>query len=252
MLALGAAVPYRVAARIRDVRRPPGGTAVLLQAIGAGLPAALAIALSPFPVIGIVLVLAGPRGRVTGPAFAGGWVVGLAAVTVVVTLVLGGADDSDSGSATVADWGRVIAGAALVVAGLRKWRTRPRPGEVTEPPRWMTSLDRIAPGRAALLGAALGGGNPKNLVLAAAAAASIAETGVGGADLAVAVAVFVLVGSASVLGAVVLRLVGGARGAAVLDDVRAFMVANAAVITMVVLVLLGAKLIGDGLSGLGR
>jgi threonine/homoserine/homoserine lactone efflux protein len=225
---------------------------VLLQAIGAGLPAAVAVALSPFPVIGIVLVLAGPRGRATGPAFAVGWVVGLTAVTAIVTLVLAGADDADSTSATIADWGRVLAGAALVVAGVRKWRTRPRPGEPVETPGWMASLDAVSPARAALLGAALGGANPKNLVLAAAAAAAIAETGVEGAEQVVAVAAFVAVGSASVVGAVILRLVGGRRGADLLDGVREFMVANATVITMVVLVVLGAKLIGDGLAGLGR
>ena len=47
---------------------------MLLAAIGASLPAALAIALSPFPLVGIVLILAGRRGRRNGPVFASaGW-----------------------------------------------------------------------------------------------------------------------------------------------------------------------------------
>jgi threonine/homoserine/homoserine lactone efflux protein len=225
---------------------------VLLQAIGAVLPAALAIALSPFPVIGIVLILAGPHGRLSGPLFTLGWLVGLSVVSAVVAVVFGGADDPDSTSSAVADWGRVLVGAALIVVGVRKWRARPRPGDAVAAPTWMASLDAATPGKAFVLGGVLAGANPKNFVLAAAAAVSVVEAGVHGAELVVAVVAFVLVGSCTVAGAVVIRVVGGRWGVSLLDDVRTFMVANSAVITVFVLLILGSKVLGDGLIGLGR
>ncbi len=225
---------------------------MLLQAIGTVLPAALAIALSPFPVIGIVLVLAGPHGRLNGALFTLGWLVGLSVVTAVVAIVFGGADDADSTSSAIADWGRVLAGATLVGLGIRKWWRRPRPGEVVDAPTWMASLDAAGPGKALMLGALLAGANPKNFVLAAAAATSVVETGVHGTQLVVAVVVFVAVGSCTVVGAVVVRLLGGQRGVSLLDSVREFMVANSTVITVFVLLILGAKVLGDGLIGLGR
>ena len=225
---------------------------VLLQAIGAGLPAALAIALSPFPVIGVVLLLAGAHGRVNGPVFAAGWIVGLSVVTALVVVVFGAADDPDSTSSAIADWGRIIAGVALMVMGVRTWLGRPRPGEVSVTPPWMASLDSATAVRALVLGVLLSGANPKNFVLTAAGAASIVEAGVHGTDLVVAVVVFVFVGSCTVVGAVALRLVGGQRGESLLEAVREFMVANSAVITAVVLLILGAKVVGDGLIGLGR
>jgi hypothetical protein len=43
---------------------------VLSQAIGDLLPAAAAVALSPIPIVAIVLVLHSPDARVNGPAFA--------------------------------------------------------------------------------------------------------------------------------------------------------------------------------------
>ncbi|MFD7782037.1 hypothetical protein ACFV4Q_02875 [Streptomyces nojiriensis] len=46
--------------------------------------------------------------------------------------------------------------------------------------------------------------------------------------------------------------VGGQRATSFLDSVRQFMVANSTVITVIVLLLLGASVLGDGLSGLGR
>ena len=62
----------------------------------------------------------------------------------------------------------------------------------------------------------------------------------------------VLLGLAvTVLGAVLYHLVLGDRATATLAGVRAFMTANNDVIIMIVLLVFGAKLIGDGLSDLG-
>ncbi|MFF4874438.1 GAP family protein [Streptomyces sp. NPDC000961] len=223
-----------------------------VQAIGAILPAALAVALSPFPLIGIVLILTGGHGRRNGLLFAAGWIAGLAVLAALGVVVFGGADEPDSPSAAVADWGRVFAGAALIVWGVRKWWKRPRKGDRVEEPGWMTSLGDATAGRALLLGVLLSAANPKNLVLTASAAASIIEAGAHGADLVVAVVAFVLIGSCTVLGSVGARLLGGRRAISFLDGVRRFMTANSTVITVIVMLLLGAGVLGDGLTGLGR
>ncbi len=62
---------------------------MLSQAIGAILPAAVAVALSPIPIVAVVLVLDSQRARVNGPAFALGWVLGLTVVSVVVINLAG-------------------------------------------------------------------------------------------------------------------------------------------------------------------
>ncbi|MFF3886096.1 GAP family protein [Streptomyces sp. NPDC001914] len=225
---------------------------MLGQAMGAMLPAALAVALSPFPLIGIILILSGAHGRRNGLLFAAGWITGLTIAATLIALLFGGADDPDSTSSAVADWGRVLAGGALIVLGVRTWWKRPRAGEQTEQPRWMASLDDATAPRALLLGALLSGANPKNLVLTASATTSIVEAGAHDVGLVVAVTVYVLIASCTVLGTVGLHLVGGRRAASVLDGIRQFMVTNSTVITVIVLLLLGAKILGDGLSGLDR
>ncbi|MFE9803481.1 GAP family protein [Streptomyces goshikiensis] len=93
---------------------------MLSQAIGAVLPAALAVALSPFPLIAIVLILSGAQGRRNGLLFATGWIFGLTVSATLVSLLFGGADDPDSTSSAIADWGRVLAGGALIGLGARK------------------------------------------------------------------------------------------------------------------------------------
>jgi len=132
----------------------------------------------------------------------------------------------------------------------KQWKQRPKPGEEPRTPGWMATVDRATPARAALLGAALSGANPKNLALTLTAAASIAEASLDSVDKAIAVAVFVAVGSASVVGLVCFHLVARDRSARPLAAVTEFMAANNAVIMMIVLLLLGAKLLGDGTGAL--
>ncbi|MET9897934.1 GAP family protein [Streptomyces sp. NPDC006446] len=105
---------------------------MLIQAIGAVLPAALAVALSPFPLIGIVLILAGRHGRRNGLLFTVGWIAGLGIAATLVVFVFGGADNPESPSSAIADWGRVLAGVVLIVLGVRTWWRRPGVDSETE------------------------------------------------------------------------------------------------------------------------
>ncbi len=50
------------------------------QAIGGSLPLAIGIAVSPIPIIAVVLMLTTPVARVNGPAFVLGWLLGLGVI----------------------------------------------------------------------------------------------------------------------------------------------------------------------------
>jgi threonine/homoserine/homoserine lactone efflux protein len=221
---------------------------MLIQAVGHVLPAAIAVALSPIPIIAVVIVLGTPRARTVGPAFALGWVVGLAAVSTVVVLLAHGASDPDSSTATGVNWFQVAVGVLFLVMAARQWRKRPKHGEPADEPAWMATVDTITPLKAVLLGLALSAANPKNLALTAAAAASIAQAGLDAAETAVAVAAFVVLGSVTVAGSVLLYVVAPRRAERPLAGIKQFMADHSAVIMMVVLLLMGAKLLGDGLG----
>ncbi len=77
----------------------------------------------------------------------------------------------------------------------------------------------------------------------------MANAGLDGADAVIAVLTFVAIGSVTVVGAVVFYLLGPAKAARPLAAVRQFMAQNNATIMMVILVILGAKLIGDAVAG---
>jgi threonine/homoserine/homoserine lactone efflux protein len=222
---------------------------VLGQAIGHVLPSAVGVALSPVPIIAVVLMLATPRARSNGPAFAIGWIVGLAAVSAVVLAVAGGASDPGSATADGVNWVTLGLGILFLAMAARQWRGRPRHGEAMAMPSWMRAVDHFTPVKSAGLGFVLSAVNPKNLALTLAAAASIAQADLGTTDDVVAIAVFVVLASLSVAGLVAWYLVAPRAAAKPLDGIRDFMARNNAVIMCLILLVLGAKLIGDGLGG---
>ena len=219
------------------------------QAIGGLLPLAIGVALSPLPIIAVILMLGTPHAKSNGPAFAVGWVLGLVVVSVVVVLVTSGADDPDSGASTGVNWAQVGIGVLFLIMAMRQWRKRPKPGEEAPMPTWLAAIDRFTVGKSLGLGALLSGVNPKNLALTAAAAASIAQAGLSGGGTAVSIAVFVIIGSLTVAGPVLFYLVAPKKAAGPLESIKHFMAVHNAVIMMVVLLVLGAKVLGQGIGG---
>lgn len=223
---------------------------MLNEAIGDVLPSAVGVALSPVPIIAVVLVLATPRARSNGPAFAVGWVAGLVIVSAIVLVVAGGADSSSATDDGI-DWMKTAFGVVFLVMAARQWRRRPKEGVEPETPKWMSSIDGFtAPGSLGL-GALLSAANPKNLALTLAAAGSIAQAGLDARQSTLAVAVFVVIASITVLGPVAFYLVTPATAGGPLAAVKDVMSRHDAVIVMVVLLVLGAKLIGNGIAGAG-
>ena len=105
------------------------------QAIGQVLPLAVGVALSPVPIIAVVLMLVTPRAAANGAAFVLGWLIGIRAVGTVVLLIASPADASTSGGpATWTNVLKLVLGVLLVLVALREWRGRPR-GRKSRRPR---------------------------------------------------------------------------------------------------------------------
>ena len=221
------------------------------QAIGASLPLAIGVALSPVPIIAVVLMLTSRRARVNGPLFVLGWLAGLAVVGTIALCVAGPAGASSSGSpATWVSWVKVVLGLLLLLVAARQFRTRPKDGDQAALPKWMASVDDITPLSACGLAALLAGVNPKNLLLAVGGAATSAQTGISGGQQAVAYLVFALVGTLGVGIPVGVYFALGSRADKPLNSLKDWMSAHNAVIMSVLCLVIGVKLIGDAIGGL--
>ena len=221
------------------------------EAIGDLLPAAVGAAISPFPIIAVVLMLVSPRGRVNGPAFLVGWLVGVGLGGAILLALAGSASANDDGQpADWVSWLKLALGVLLLLLALRQWRGRPLGDEEPVTPSWMGDLDSFTPVKAAGAGVALSVLNPKNLLLMVAGAAAIAQTGIPADEQAVAWIVFTLIASIGVATPIVIFFAVPDRSAELLGRLKTWMADNNAVIMAVILVVIGAKLIGDAISGL--
>jgi hypothetical protein len=223
------------------------------QGISEVLPFAIGIAISPVPIIAIILILFSDRARVNGPTFLAGWVIGLAAVSAVVYLVADAANaGSDSSSSDSISWGKVVLGVLLLGLARRNYAKRPKPGEAATLPGWMATVESITPVRAFGLALLLSVVNPKNLVLAVGAAAGLGQLGLDTEDAVVALAVFVAVASMSILFAVVYEFAGGDKARASLDEMKVWLTEHNAAVMAVLFLVFGVVLISQGIGLLSR
>jgi len=221
------------------------------QAIGNTLPMAIGVAISPVPIIAVILMLFSQKARVNGPAFLAGWVLALAVISTVAYVIADESDASTSSSASdTISWGKIVLGVLFLLLAGRQWRSRPAPGVEPEMPKWMQGIDSFSPGKALGLGVLLAGVNPKNLILTLGAATGLAQLGLSTGDAVGSIVVFVVVASLTIAVPVVYYLVGGEKAKTALDSLKRWLgMHNAAVMTVLFLVF-GVDLIAKGIPPL--
>jgi threonine/homoserine/homoserine lactone efflux protein len=219
--------------------------------IGDLLPLAVGIAISPVPIIAVILILLSDRAAATGTGFLIGWVAGVVAVTVVVLALVGQADDTEGGgeSSTLSAVLDLVFGLLLLLLALRQWQGRPKNGEAGTMPKWMGAVTSFTFGQALGLGFLLAGINPKNLLLCLGAGTTIGAAGLSSGEVVVAVAVFTVLASITVGVPVIGYLIARDRMAAPLDRLRTWLTRNNAVVMAVLLLVLGVGLVGRGIAG---
>jgi hypothetical protein len=218
------------------------------QGISEVLTWAVGVAISPIPIIAVILMLFSARAKVNGPAFLVGWVLSLGAVSTVVYVL---AHDGNVATNTTADdtvsWIKIALGALLVLLALRNWRARPKSGEAAPMPKWMAGIDGMSPGKAFGLAVLLAAANPKNLLLTLGSATGLAQLDLSTSEAIVSTAVFVVLASASIAVPVAYAVFGGDKAAHTLDSAKAWLTEHNAAVMAVLFLIFGVDLIAKGL-----
>lgn len=215
--------------------------------IGDLLPLAVGVAISPIPIVAAILMILSKNAGGAAWGFAVGWVGGIALVTAVVTLLAGSLGGSGAQEPSVAvSWIKVVLGAVLVLLAVEQWQAR---GDDSVP-GWMRAIDTLGAVKAVGLGALLSAVNPKNLLLCVSAGVAIGAGALSlGGDL-VAIAVFTLLASVSVLVVVLGYALAADRLGPSLDSARRWLQANNHAVMAIVLLVMGAVVLGKGIGGL--
>lgn len=209
---------------------------------------AIGVALSPLPILAMLLVLSGGRPRAAGSAFWLAWTLGVAAPTLAFVVVAERVGATDGESRAIAA-GEIAVGIIFLAVGARL-AFGPRSARSDEVPAWLEALDRSGPRRAAALGLILSAGNPKNLALMLTAAVGIAEAGDGNGELTLSTAGFL----ALAVSMVTFLLAGYAprsgRSEGTLIRLRGTVARHDRTIALVLAFVIGAFFVLDGARGL--
>jgi threonine/homoserine/homoserine lactone efflux protein len=222
-----------------------GENGVMGEAIGQVFGFAVGVAISPVPIIAVILMLFSRKAATNSVTFLIGWLVGLTVVSIVVLAIgLESSDGGDDAGGVV----KIVIGALFLLLAVRQWRSRPADGEEPPMPAWMASIDDFTPVRAFGLAVLLSAVNPKNLGLTIAAAATIGAVGLDAGEEAVVVTVYVVLASLTLIVPVVGYLAARQRMAPALESMKAWLMRNNATVMAVLFAVLGSKVLGDGIS----
>ena len=220
--------------------------------IGDLLPLGVGVAVSPVPIIAVILLLLAPQAGGPSAGFGLGWLAGIVVVTTIVVLVAGGAGagTDEGGPSTVTSWVTLLLGVLLLAVGVREWRHRPKPGVEAPLPKWMAAIDGFTPVKATGLGFLLSALNPKNLLMCIGAGVTIGAADLDTGQSVAAVAVFTAIAASTVLVPVVAYAVAKDRMRHPLDELKAWLQANNTAVMSVLVLVIGTVLVGKGIGGL--
>ena len=214
--------------------------------IGEILGFAVGVAISPVPVIAVILMLFTSKATVNSLSFLAGWIAGLAIAGGIVLAL--GIEGSDGEESTTSGWIKIALAFVLFALAWKQWSSRPRDGEEPKMPGWMSAIDSFTAVKAGGLGLVLSGVNPKNLGLTIVAMTTVSSAGLSTGQEIGTLVVFVVLASLTVAAPVVINIAMGSKATGTLKSMKEWLTANNNTVMMVLFVVLGAKVLGDGIS----
>jgi Sap, sulfolipid-1-addressing protein len=216
------------------------------RALADVIPLALGVALSPLPILAVLLMLLSRNELGNARAFLVGWTVTIAALAAAA--VIASVDVHVSDPPQIFSVAEVATGVGLLAAAVIAWRRRAIAGRAHGEPRWLSVVDEISPLRACGLGIALVLLNAKDLALTVAAGTAISDAALPTASTVVALAVFTLIASSTIALPVAVAAVAGPRAEPTLRRWHGWLARNGTALLGVVLGIAGVLFVVAGLS----
>ena len=189
------------------------------SALESAMPMAIGLALSPLPVLALLIILMTANARSNALWFLSGWVFGIVSVGGLAYFIPSLIPE-DSSSSGISLWIRFITGIFLLIGAWYQYRKRPNHGEAPRVPGWITRLDDVSARQSIFTGFALSGLNVKNAVFIGGGIIAMITAGVSDFSLGAAFIIFMCIGSTFVILPIVLFYIFGTRAEASLAKAR--------------------------------
>jgi len=219
------------------------------EALGHVLLISVALALSTVPIMATILILLSENKRRSSVPYLIGWVLGIAAIVTGFTVVAAAIPTSSPMAQPMATGiGEIVIGLALVTLAVIVWR-RSRGRSAGDEPKWFSAVDSLGPWSSCGLGFVLNL-RPKSILLSAAAGLSLRADGLTVGGTATVIAIYTALAASTVGLLVIATLISPVKAEARLVRTRATLSQNRQYISMVMLLMIGVAIVGNGLTHL--
>lgn len=234
--------------------------------LGSTFPLAMGLTMSPVGITTALMLLLGNRGLIRALLFAVGWYAGMFLITIIPMLLAQTADEADpSATDDGIDILHLVFGVLFFVLAWITWKRRPSPqkevevavplpgsdsGEPEAPAKkgLMERLDSLGLWGCLAVGVVEAVAIIKNIPLGISAGAVLGQAELPIIESVIAVAIFALLATLAVLIPLIVALVGGEKVMHGLHEARHWIEANMTAITLMVLLVVGAIFLGQGLG----
>ncbi|EAG0205752.1 GAP family protein [Listeria monocytogenes] len=213
------------------------------SAFSAILSPAVGILISPFPIVGLILILLSNKARINSIFYTVGWIVGNIAIFFIGLFLMSSAVSSSGDQSTLVKVVLIVLGVLLILLGAHDFTKRPKNGEKAATPKWFEKMSNIKPGGAMIFAFVLSAVNPKNMLLSLTAGVSVGALNLAGVQETTATIIFGIIACCSIYIPTIAFLLAGSRLNNALDSTRKWLIQNNSVIMAVLFLFIGLSVI---------
>jgi hypothetical protein len=227
---------------------------VSLGPIAAIVPLALGVAISPLPIVGMLVLLLTKGARLNSLVMLACWIVGNAIAIGIAIAFAGRIPQPRHGTDLTAEavFASLVGLALIGMAAISWFGRKDKPGG-GEPPAWLQRVDNLTPWGGALIALSNALTSPKNLALTLTAGVVISRaTPSSSIEIASSAVAYVAIASVLIVIPVIFYFVGRDRSVAILTRWKANVTAHASAFIEIVLLVIGIAMTVRGVSNLIR
>ncbi len=218
------------------------------QVIAAMLSPAMGVAVSPFPIGGLILLMLGKKGRIDSVFFTIGWMLGNGLVYTIALLAMDRIVTVTNKSAQVMTVAHLLIAVLLFALAFRSLRKIPKAGQQAAAPKWLEKIEDMGPIGSFGIAIMLSALNPLDMALSMNAGVSVAQLSLTTAQYAWSILAFILIASCTVIATAAVFLVAGRHMEASLHRLYHWLLQHGELIIAVLFFVLAVESITKALS----
>lgn len=220
----------------------------LFDSLQISWPMALGIALSPAPVLAVIVLLMTPQAKSSAPAFLTGWLLAILGIGTFI-IFLPGVVASHGGLSDTTGIVKVLLGFILIILAIPVWIKRPKSNDPFRAPKIFKGIDNFGMGKSFIAGFLTSGLSIKIIALTASGAAHIDTTDlVDHIETLVGVFIFSLVASFTLILPIIVYFLSPKKMKLFAEKFKTFLIKYYTIIIVTMLLVFGLVLIYIGLN----